>query len=97
MNVTPVRPIRSSKYAGSDSAPGLGSTTLPPLTSGSNISLIPMSNPSDDLCSATSSAPNPRTSACHNSRLQIPACVTITPFGAPVEPDVKTTYARSDI
>src|ERR1700752_1570644 len=41
------------------------------------------------------SAPNPNTSRCAAATPSRPAWLTATPFGTPVDPDVKITYAVS--
>ena len=54
-----------------------------------------MSN--DNVVTATrvSSALNPGSRVIETSRLTTDRCVISTPFGRPVDPDVKITYAKS--
>ena len=84
--------IRSSRYCGSRSPPGSATTTQPPDTNGSRISLIEMSKDNGALNNDASPGPKPRiSSTCQVSRSQIASCRIIAPFGVPVEPDVKMT------
>ena len=52
------------------------------------LQIVCPSNPTDANCSTRLPTPIPNRSACAAARLDSPACVTATPFGTPVDPDV---------
>ncbi len=80
--------IVSTRYAGSRCPPGRASTSVAPVISGQNSSHTETSKLIGVFCSTRSPAVSPYVACIHCSRLQIPRCVFIAPFGRPVDPDV---------
>src|SRR6185436_6142184 len=83
----------------SPSSPAVGTrpgyrTSRPPCSNAPQISKVDASNVTGASCRNTSSGPNSAYPGPKRS-LITPRCVTSTPFGSPVDPDVYVTYARS--
>ncbi len=87
------RRIRSARYAGSRCSPGAATTSAAPVISGHHSSHTEASKPNGVLCSMRSCGSRPNSRCAHIRWLANPPCVTTTPFGRPVEPDVYITYA----
>ena len=84
----PAASTRSASAAGSRCKPGGAITTVAPVRSGQKNSHTDTSKPNGVFWSTRSPASIPYASCIQRRRLTIPAWVFITPFGAPVEPDV---------
>ncbi len=86
--VTP-SPATSARKASGDLATQRGTTTSrPPKRSAPHISHTEKSNAGEWKSVHTSSGPKRNRSAVASNRRATQACVTTTPFGVPVEPDV---------
>ena len=85
--------ITPAKYPGSRCPSGRATTNVAPACNGQNNSHTDTSNVTGVFCNTTSTPDNPYTDCIHTSRFTIDRCDTATPFGRPVEPDVKITYA----
>src|SRR5574341_313121 len=91
--------VTPSRSIASPSSPAVGTpsrykTHFPPCSSGPHSSSVEASNDTGANCKNTSSGPNSAYSTPNTSR-NTPRCLTSTPFGTPVDPDVYVTYARS--
>src|SRR5579872_4484845 len=73
--------------------PGGGSTRVPPAAHARQTSRMLASNPAAANCSTRAPGPAANRSSSAAANAPTPAWVTTTPFGVPVEPDVKITYA----
>ena len=88
IEVTPSLFNSSVKYATSPSAPGRGMTSRPPQLRMPKISPTDTSKLGDATCS-TRSDPLTRYSARNQLKYSVSGrCVTVTPLGRPVEPEV---------
>ena len=85
--------IVRTRYSGSRCPSGTAITTRAPTCNGQNNSHTDTSNVNGVFCNTTSDPSSPYASCIHTRRLTIARCSTPTPFGRPVEPDVKITYA----
>src|SRR5262249_47681438 len=72
-------------------------TTLAPTVSGRYSSRPAMSKEIDVTANSTSSCDRPGSRAIDVRKLTTAECVTSTPFGNPVEPDVYMTYASASL
>ena len=70
-----------------DGGPGGATTSLPPLSNGAQISSVDASNATGASCRKVSCGPSSAKSVFFTRRIT-PRCVTATPLGLPVEPDV---------
>jgi hypothetical protein len=88
---TVARPARiaATSSAGSRPAPGPPKATAAPDTSGAMISQPDASKVNGVFCSTRSPGASSRADTPHRTRLAMPSCSTTTPFGVPVDPDVK--------
>ncbi len=66
-------------------------TTAAPTVSGQNSSHTDTSKLNGVLCTTRSPGSSGSARCIHRSRLAIARCDTATPFGRPVDPDVKIT------
>nr|WP_314413679.1 hypothetical protein [Streptomyces sp. DSM 40484] len=92
-----VTPARTNSPANAPGIPAIcpsATTTRAPDTSGNHNSSPAMSKPGVVTASSTSPAPSPGRSAIADRKLARLPCVTCTPFGRPVDPDVYNTYAN---
>src|SRR5271168_3354488 len=74
---------------------GGATTNAAPDPTASNNSPIDASNVGAATINTRASAPNSNCARCAAAQPSRPACVTATPFGAPVDPEVDRTYAVS--
>ena len=93
--VTPRSATVLTRYAGSRWPSGTAMTSSAPICNGQNSSHTDTSNVTGVFCSTLSCSVRRYSSCIHNSRLTMAAWLTATPFGRPVEPEVKMTYAVS--
>ncbi|GAA3646949.1 hypothetical protein GCM10022420_022170 [Streptomyces iranensis] len=63
-------------------------TNTPPDNNAIHISETAASKLNDANCNTRASAPTPNRSICAAAKFPMPRCVTTTPFGRPVDPDV---------
>ncbi len=91
--VTPRSAITRTKYAGSRCPSGNATTNRAPTCNGQKNSHTDTSNVNGVFCRTTSDSVSPYSACIHTRRFTIAPCPTATPFGRPVEPDVKITYA----
>ena len=87
--VTPSATISRRRAAGSRCAPGGAMTRVAPVSSGQRNSQTETSKPNGVFCSTRSAGPSPYCACIQSSRLSSPAWLLPTPFGRPVEPEVK--------
>ncbi|GAA3089162.1 hypothetical protein GCM10020001_000120 [Nonomuraea salmonea] len=83
--------ISCARYAGSRCPPGLATTSVAPVTSGQKNSQTDTSKPYGVFCSTRSPGSSGSRRCIQASRFTTPACGTTTPFGRPVDPEVKIT------
>ncbi|NCL73150.1 hypothetical protein AIIKEEIJ_00585 [Rhodococcus sp. YH1] len=88
--------MTAARYPGSRWPSGAATTSRAPTCNGQKNSHTDTSNVNGVFCNTTSSAVSPYRPCIHTRRLTIAACETPTPFGRPVDPDVKITYAVFD-
>jgi hypothetical protein len=82
---------KSASACGDRSGSPLGTTSSAPATSAVKISLTEASKVVGANWRTREPTPIPNPSICVWHRLTSPACSASTPFGRPVEPDVKIT------
>ncbi len=87
--VTPPSVIASANSA-APSLPGEATTTVPPVSSGTQISKVDASNANGECISTASWFPRPQYELV--ARCTTLRCVLSTPFGVPVDPEVYMTY-----
>ena len=83
----------SDAMSGSPSGPGGAITTVAPVSSAPQISNVEASKPAGARCSSRSPGPRDANVGSLTSRMTA-RCGIPAPFGAPVEPEVKLTYAK---
>ncbi|GEM21853.1 hypothetical protein NS2_00920 [Nocardia seriolae NBRC 15557] len=89
--VTPSAAMTSARYCGSRCPSGVATTMRAPTASVPNSSHTDTSKVCGVFSSTTSSAERPYSEVIHAIWLTAAACGTATPFGRPVEPEVKMT------
>ena len=78
----------STRYAGSWCPPGRANTSRAPVISGQKNSQTETSKENGVFWSTRSAGVRPYWACIQSSRLTIPRCEFIVPFGRPVEPEV---------
>ena len=84
-----------SNCTGSRAASSLKMTTLPPTNSADKNCHTEISKHCDAFCATLSAFVSFRSHTLAYKWFNMPFCSTIAPFGVPVEPEVKITYAKS--
>ncbi|MQY32007.1 hypothetical protein NRB56_76210 [Nocardia sp. RB56] len=79
----------SSRYAGSRCPSGLATTRRAPTCNGQKNSHTETSKVAGVFCRTVSDSSRSYSSCIHTRRFTIARCVITTPFGRPVEPEVK--------
>src|SRR5712671_2587757 len=93
--VTPSRSTNPQNSSGDRLTPCGTTTNRPPYSNAPHISHTEKSSAYEWNSVHTSPRPNPNPSSVTSNRRTTFACVTTTPFGSPVDPDVYITYAAS--
>ncbi len=86
--MTPASRISAASRGGECSVSAGASTTRPPASSGTNMSITETSKLSEANCSTASAGPMSHVSIMPSRKLTACRCSTTTPLGRPVDPDV---------
>ncbi|CAM4392491.1 hypothetical protein COSO111634_38510 [Corallococcus soli] len=85
---------RPASFSPASASAFSATTTVPPLTSGAKTSNTDKSKFSDVAASTPFNCSALKVAVAHFRKATALACVTATPFGRPVLPDVYSTYAN---